>query len=149
MVGCGRGRGRGNQAQQTELAQMRHLIEELSRAVQALQRQEPVEARMEIPKGDHDPLDMLEGGLKDNSDDRFDENPFHDAGPVNNAVRGRLEEQLLYSLDLNGGHIKVEVADFHGKMHAKDYLGWEATEENYFEWKPMADQRKVQFVKLK
>ena len=44
MVGRGRGRGRGNQAQQTELAEMCPMIEDLSRAVQALQRQEPAVA---------------------------------------------------------------------------------------------------------
>nr|CAD1821732.1 unnamed protein product [Ananas comosus var. bracteatus] len=64
-------------------------------------------------------------------------------------VRGGLEEQLLHALDLNSGGIKIEVADFYGKMHAEDYLDWEASIENYFEWKPMAENRKVLFVKLK
>nr|CAD1817170.1 unnamed protein product [Ananas comosus var. bracteatus] len=188
MVGRSRGRERGNQGQQADMAEMRCMIEDLSRAVQALQRQEPVVARMENPEGDHSPVDMLEGSLEDETNQEdFEnpfhdsgttsnavnpegdhspvdmlegsledetnqedfENPFHDSGTASNAVRGGLEERLLRALDLNGGGIKIEVADFHGKMHAEDYLDWEASIENYFEWKPMVENRKVLFVKLK
>lgn len=38
------------------------------------------------------PLDMLEGGPEDDSDDGYDENPVHDARPINNVVG--LGEQL-------------------------------------------------------
>jgi hypothetical protein len=30
----------------------------------------------------------------------------------------------VHVIDLNGGGIKIEVADFCEKMHAKDYLDW-------------------------
>jgi len=33
-------------------------------------------------------------------------------------------------------------------MHAKDYLDWEASLETYFEWKPISEDKKVQFVRL-
>ncbi|KAF2310450.1 hypothetical protein GH714_010739 [Hevea brasiliensis] len=49
MVARGRGRGKGNQPQQVELAEMQRMIEDLTQAIQALQREEPVEAEMEIP----------------------------------------------------------------------------------------------------
>ena len=68
-----------------------------------------------------------------------DENPFYDAGAANGMARGGLEERLLHALDLNGGGIKVDVADFYGKVHAEDFLDWESSLENYFEWKPMAE----------
>lgn len=55
----------------------------------------------------------------------------------------------MRALDLNGAGIKIEVADFFGQMHAEDYLDWEASLETYFEWKPMVEERKVLFVKLK
>ncbi|KAL5777403.1 hypothetical protein ACOSP7_010329 [Xanthoceras sorbifolium] len=144
MVGRGRGRGvRGNQNQQVEVAELRQMIEDLSRAVQALQRQERVGAHMETPEGDHRLLDIPEGDLEEiDSDENL--NPFHDAGRANNAVRGGLEDRLVRALDLNGG-VKIEVADFSGKMHVEDYLDWEATLENYFEWKPMSAERKVLF----
>ncbi|EOY26100.1 DNA/RNA polymerases superfamily protein [Theobroma cacao] len=88
MVGRARGRGRGNQPQQAELAEMRRMIDDLTRAVQALQRQEPVEARMENPEGDHNPLEIHD--LED--DDEFEnENPFHEDGPANQAARVGLE----------------------------------------------------------
>ena len=31
-------------------------------------------------------------------------------------------------------------------MHAEDYLIWEASLENYFEWKPMVEEREVLFI---
>ncbi|KDP37776.1 hypothetical protein JCGZ_06455 [Jatropha curcas] len=58
MVGRSKGRGRGNQPQQDEKAEIRRMIEDLTRAVQASQRQEPVEARMETPEGNHQNLDF-------------------------------------------------------------------------------------------
>ena len=123
MVGRGRGRGgRGNQGQQEELAELRHMIEDLSRVVFTLQRQEPMGARMEIPEGNHDPTDIPEGGLEDDSENGEEENPFHNAEPANQWAQRGLEEQLIRALDLNGGGIRIEVADFFGKLHAEDYL---------------------------
>lgn len=54
---------------------------------------------MENPEGDHDLLEKPERGLED--DNGYNENPLHDPGPMNNAIRGGLEERLLYPLDLN------------------------------------------------
>lgn len=151
MVGRGKGRGRGiSEDQQTEMAEMRRMIEDLSRAVQTLQGQGRVGARMEIPEGNHNPLvDPPEGNPEDEQSEDF-ENPFHNiAGDGGNPNRGSMEERLVRALDLSGGGIKIEVADFFGKLHAEDYLDWEVSLENYFEWKPMAEDRKVLFVKLK
>ncbi|KAL6280315.1 hypothetical protein ACE6H2_017196 [Prunus campanulata] len=66
MVGRARGRGRGNQAQQIEKVEMWRMMEKLTRAVQALQQQEHADAYMEIPECSRKPLDILEGGRKDN-----------------------------------------------------------------------------------
>lgn len=75
---------------------------------------------MEIPEGNHNPLDISEADLEDEHDDGVDdEDPFQDAG-----VRGGFEESLTHALDLNGGVIKIEVADFYEKMHIEDYLDW-------------------------
>ncbi|KAL6185903.1 hypothetical protein ACLB2K_042025 [Fragaria x ananassa] len=73
MVGRGRGRGRGAlEDQQTEMAEMRRMIEDLTRAVQALQGQE----RREAPDGDPNPSEAeLEGRSEDEQDVH---NPFHD-----------------------------------------------------------------------
>ena len=38
---------------------------------------------------------------------------------------------------------------FFGKTPAEDYLDWEESVENYFQWKPMVEERKVFFVKIK
>ncbi|KAL5776736.1 hypothetical protein ACOSP7_009662 [Xanthoceras sorbifolium] len=104
---------------------------------------------MENSKGDHGLLDIPEGDLEDEIDSDESLNPFHDAGHANNVVKGGLEDRLVRALDLNGGGVKIKVADFSGKMHVEDYLDWEATLENYFEWKPMSAERNVLFVKLK
>ena len=131
------------------MADMWHMIEDLSWAVPALQQQKPMVACMENPKGDHDPIDMLEGGLEDETNLKDFNNPFHDVGAVDNMVWDKLKDWLIHALDLNYGGIKIEVADLYGKMHAADYLDWETSLENYFDWKPMAENRKVLFVKLK
>ncbi|CAL8994463.1 unnamed protein product, partial [Prunus brigantina] len=106
------------------MAEMRRMMEDLSRAVQALQRQERADAYMEIAERNRGPLHIPEGGGEDEYEDETDiDNPFHEAGN--------------------------HVVDFYGKMHVEDYLDWEASLENYFEWKPMAEDRKVLFVTLK
>lgn len=131
MAGRGRGRGgRGNQAQQSEMAEMRRMIEDLSRAVQTLQRRERAEARMEIPEGDCEPFDIPEGSLEGEDMEGEEENPFHGAEHMGHLDQGRLEDRLVHALDLHVGGIKIEIADFFGKMHAEDYLDWEASLEN-------------------
>ncbi|KAJ0052151.1 hypothetical protein Pint_01089 [Pistacia integerrima] len=99
--------------------------------------QEPMETGMENPEGDHEQLESQED--LETEEEIEDVNPFHEAGPANRAARTGLEERLLHARDLNGGVVKIEVADFHGKLHTEDYLDFEASLENYFEWKPMAE----------
>ena len=99
-------------------------------------------ARMENPKGDHDPIDMPEGGLEEEIDLEDFDNPFHDARALDNAMRGTLEERLIHALNINHDGIKIKVADFYRKMHTEDYLDWKASLKNYFEWKPMAKNRR-------
>ncbi|CAL2240977.1 unnamed protein product [Prunus armeniaca] len=99
---------------------------------------------MEILKRLHIP----EGGGEDEYEDETNVDN-HEAVNHSDGHRGGLEERLVRALDLNGGGIKIEGVDFYGKMHVEDYLDWEASLENYFEWKPMAEDRKVLFVKLK
>ncbi|EOY03065.1 Uncharacterized protein TCM_017489 [Theobroma cacao] len=66
-----------------------------------------VEAQMENPEGDHNPLEIQ--NLED--DDEFQiENPFRKEGATNQATRVGLEGRLLHILDLNGGGIKIEKA---------------------------------------
>ncbi|CAL2271523.1 unnamed protein product [Prunus armeniaca] len=65
-------------------------MEDMSRVVQALQRQNFTDAYMEILECNHGDGD-----------------------------RGGLEEQLVRALGLNGGGNKIEVADFYGNMHAE------------------------------
>ncbi|CAL2272463.1 unnamed protein product [Prunus armeniaca] len=126
MVGRARGCGRGNQAQHTEMVEMRRMMEDLSRTVQALQRQECADAYMEIPERNRGPLHISEGGGEDEYEDETDvDNLFHEAGNHGDGHRGGLEERLVRALDLNGGGIKIEVVDFYGKMHVEDYLDWE------------------------
>lgn len=47
---------------------------------------------------------------------------FHDVRPIEHATRGKLEDQFVHTLELNGEGIKIVVADFFGKMHVEDYL---------------------------
>ncbi|CAK7328042.1 unnamed protein product [Dovyalis caffra] len=75
---------------------MRHAIEDLLQAGLSLAATEPVGARKEIPKVDHDLLDTPEGGLEVKLDG-IGENPFHDAEPVSNTVRGGLLEPMPLS----------------------------------------------------
>ncbi|KAG5535687.1 hypothetical protein RHGRI_023449 [Rhododendron griersonianum] len=56
-----------------------------------------------------------------------------------------IPEGSLEDEDMEG----EEENPFHDAEHAEDYLDWEASFENYFEWKTMAEERKVLFVKLK
>nr|CAD1844163.1 unnamed protein product [Ananas comosus var. bracteatus] len=154
MAARGRGGhgGRGQQAQLAEIVELRCTVEDLSRVVRTLQRRENAAGRREALDGDRDPFGTPEGSLEDeeHTDFREDINPFHGHGFREEQECGiGLEDRLVRALDLNGAGIKIEVADFFGQMHAEDYLDWEASLETYFEWKPMVEERKVLFVKLK
>ncbi|KAF8413507.1 hypothetical protein HHK36_001497 [Tetracentron sinense] len=74
---------------------------------------------MEVPEGNREPSDLPEGDYEEETQEVFEENPFH--GPANREQleRDGLEERLVRALDLNSGR------------------------------KPMADDRKVLFVKMK
>ncbi|KAF8412741.1 hypothetical protein HHK36_000710 [Tetracentron sinense] len=137
-----RGRGRGvrmNQTQKGEMMEMQQMIEQLTREVQNLQHREHAEAGMEVPEGNREPSNLPEGDSEEDSQEVFKENPFH--GPANREQPKRegLKERLVRALGLNGGGVRIKVPDFNGRMHAEDFLDWEATLENYFEWKPMAE----------
>ncbi|MBA0609538.1 hypothetical protein Godav_021576 [Gossypium davidsonii] len=77
---------------------------------------------MEILEGAHNQYDISEKSLTKESDFSEEKNSFHDAGLVNLAVQGGLEEQLVYTFEINKGGINIEVKDFHGKacMDKKD-----------------------------
>lgn len=53
----------------------------------------------EISRGDHDPPDVAENGLEHEIDDEYDENPFHNVGPIITAVQGGLVERIVRVLD--------------------------------------------------
>jgi hypothetical protein len=46
-------------------------------------------------------------------------------------------------------HMKVEVADFYGKLNPEAFFDWITSLEDYFDWFSVPEERKVQFVKLK
>lgn len=80
---------------------------------------------------------MPEGGFENE-----EINPFHYTIHVENEVHGGSQNRLVRAFELNCGGIKIEVTNFYGKMHSKDYFDREDNSETYFEWKPMADERK-------
>ena len=45
--------------------------------------------------------------------------------------------------------MKVEVADFYGKLNPEAFFDWITSLEDYFDWFSVPGERKVQFVKLK
>jgi len=45
--------------------------------------------------------------------------------------------------------MKVEVADFYGKLNPEAFFDWITSLEDYFDWFSVPEERKVQFVKLK
>ncbi|KAI5317791.1 hypothetical protein L3X38_037498 [Prunus dulcis] len=75
------------------MTEMRRIMEDMSRGMQALQGQEFMDAYMEILECNHGDGD-----------------------------RGGVEERLVIALGLNSGGIQIEVADFYGNMHVEDYL---------------------------
>ena len=90
MVGCGRGRGGGgggNHIQQTKLTEMRHIVNDLLRVVQAFQWWELAGTHMEILEGNCYHLDIQEGVFKDENDYIKDETSFHDVGPIEHTAQ--------------------------------------------------------------
>ncbi|KAI3865668.1 hypothetical protein MKX03_001528, partial [Papaver bracteatum] len=95
----------------------------------------------------HTPLYSPEGGSEDD-EHAFNENTFHNR-VVHESHHGISGNRLIKSFDLNNKLVKVEVDDMARRLHAEDFLDWEASIEEYFEWQPMIEACKVKFVKLK
>ena len=45
--------------------------------------------------------------------------------------------------------IRVEAPSFDGSHQPSDYLDWEASMDQYFDWYPMAEERKVRLAKMR
>lgn len=60
-------------------------------------------------------MHILKGGLEDENDDMEEITLFHDVRPIEHATRGKLEDQFVHTLELNGEGIKIVVADFFWK----------------------------------
>ena len=44
--------------------------------------------------------------------------------------------------------IRVEAPSFDGSHQPSEYLDWEASVDQYFDWYPMAEERKVRLAKM-
>ena len=62
-----------------------------------------------------------------------------------NQQRGRMFEQD----DDVTKKVRLEVAEFYGKLNLTAFLDWIMSMEDYFDWYAMSDNRKVRFVKAK
>ena len=56
--------------------------------------------------------------------------------------REELEDPLLRL-------IRVKAPSFDGSHKPSDYLDWEASMDQYFDWYPMAEERKVRLAKMR
>ena len=45
--------------------------------------------------------------------------------------------------------IRVEAPSFDGSHQPSEYLDWEASMDQYFDWYPMAEERKVRLAKMR
>ncbi|MFQ6645902.1 hypothetical protein Gotur_019307 [Gossypium turneri] len=100
---------------------------------------------MEILEGAYNHFHISEDGLANKSDFCEEENLFHDAESTNLAVQGGLTDWLVHALELNNGGTNVEVADFHGMMHAseQDYDMLEPISDEYIEEREEIDLNPV------
>ncbi|KAF7133516.1 hypothetical protein RHSIM_Rhsim09G0097900 [Rhododendron simsii] len=58
-------------------------------------------------------------------------------------------ERLVRALEGTERSIQVHVLDFEGNLDPEQYCDWIASLEEFFEWKNLTKQRKVQFVATK
>ncbi|MBA0756703.1 hypothetical protein Gogos_021730, partial [Gossypium gossypioides] len=105
---------------------------------------------MEILEGAHNQYDILENSLTKESDFSEEKNSFHDAGLVNLAVQGGLEEQFVYAFEINKGGINIEVMDFHGKacMDEKDCDRLEPIYDDYPEKRHNVEKKQLSDIFL-
>ena len=105
---------------------------------------------MEILEGGRKLRNQLEGDFEEEFKEIEDnKNPFHAPVYCDQTEHGGHADRLVRALDLNIEGVRNEILDFHGKMHVENFLDWESNLENYFESKPMVEDRKVLFVKMK
>ena len=73
--------------------------------------------------------------------EQYQERPHH---PRPN-LRPPHDDQDDYLLRL----IKVEAPNFDGSHQPSDYLDWETAMDQYFDWYPMSEERKVRLAKMR
>ena len=145
----GRRGGRGTFNDDDPVIQERDLrdveIEELRRQVQQLQEHLARFDTREQEDSQHD----LEG---EESTEEDDVNPFHRrrnnlSSEDERPRRPRRNED--YYQQQRGPDVKVDIPEFGGKMHTEEFIGWLHTVERVFDYKDLADDRKVKLVAIK
>lgn len=129
MAGTGRGRGRGG------VTPMQRLMMDIQRQIEGLSER----------------LDNqgIQGG-----DESDEEGNRRDADQNEENTEERLEEmsyedRVLRALEGRSEGIKIDVLDYAGSLKPKELIDWLNEMGNFFEWKPMTEEKEMKFACIK
>lgn len=118
-------------------------IDDLRRQVQQLQ-----ESLHRSRPSEHD--DSRHESEDESSSGGEDINPFYRARDQANDEEDSLPRRpQRYQNEYRDDNIKVDIPEFEGRMHGDDFIDWLNTVERIFDYKNVADDRKVKLVAIK
>ena len=118
------------QSHQDAIIQLNSKLDEIMKLLEKSQEKRPIEEEI--------------------ASHQFIQSPSRSREEQNNFMMGNQRRAKLFELDDDvTKKVRLEVAEFYGKLNPTAFLDWIMSMEDYFDWYAMPENRKVRFVKAK
>ncbi|WJZ85709.1 hypothetical protein VitviT2T_005229 [Vitis vinifera] len=118
------------QSHQDAIIQLNSKLDEIMKLLEKSQEKRPIEEEI--------------------TSHQFRQSPNRSREEQDNFMMGNQRRAKLFELDDDvTKKVRLEVAEFYGKLNPTAFLDWIMSMEDYFDWYAMPENRKVRFVKAK
>ncbi|RVW96614.1 hypothetical protein CK203_020342 [Vitis vinifera] len=118
------------QSHQDAIIQLNSKLDEIMKLLEKSQEKRPIEEEI--------------------ASHQFRQSPNRSREEQDNFMMGNQRRAKLFELDDDvTKKVRLEVAEFYGKLNPTAFLDWIMSMEDYFDWYAMPENRKVRFVKAK
>ncbi|RVX03295.1 Transposon Ty3-G Gag-Pol polyprotein [Vitis vinifera] len=118
------------QSHQDAIVQLNSKLDEIMKLLEKSQEKRPIEEEI--------------------ASHQFRQSPNRSREEQDNFMMGNQRRAKLFELDDDvTKKVRLEVAEFYGKLNPTAFLDWIMSMEDYFDWYAMPENRKVRFVKAK
>ncbi|KAL6313353.1 hypothetical protein AAG906_001063 [Vitis piasezkii] len=118
------------QSHQDAIIQLNSKLDEIMKLLEKSQEKRPIEEEI--------------------ASHQFRQSPSRSREEQDNFMMGNQRRAKLFELDDDvTKNVRLEVAEFYGKLNPTAFLDWIMSMEDYFDWYAMPENRKVRLVKAK